>query len=473
MLLIVSASAQEITWSDPQILFAMEDVSSHYPKIGATGDTCHFVWWSNFPGPHGYLLYCHTYNGGQTFSDTVNISGDVYSDQAPSMSVSENSIYISSSLRATSGLNVRAAIRHSHDAGMTWSDTTRFDSYIWATEVAASGDTAYMVWEDEEEINQITGTTDGGLSYSHNMPCGSDNEVQDGCGYNGVGHFVGDKPDPFFVDIIHQRFDFATGEIGPETVISPLDNSHSLHPSVATDEDGTIHVVWFDYLNSPFSSTGWIYYRRSYDGGTIWDDYQILSETAQGNSPDIWVSGDDVYLVYSYWDYEISGNRLRFRMSPDRGDTWSEIETFGDHGHFGSVPHVAAGNDNIYITYHMNSEISNYSIFFLKGELQTEIGDNPVSLLPGEFALSAYPNPFNAATTLSFYLSLSGEVCLKVYDITGREAASLVTGHWSLGNHEIVWNAGGMASGTYLVRLQQQSSGTLLHTQTRKVVLVK
>ena len=89
-----------------------------------------------------------------------------------------------------------------------------------------------------------------------------------------------------------------------------------------------------------------------------------------------------------------------------------------------------------------------------------------------------YPNPFNAATTLTFNLSSSGEVSLKVFDITGREAASLVNGHLSLGKHEFVWDAEGVASGVYLVRLSLLSTAESRHhmplfLQTRKVVLVK
>ena len=97
----------------------------------------------------------------------------------------------------------------------------------------------------------------------------------------------------------------------------------------------------------------------------------------------------------------------------------------------------------------------------------------PESVLPlTTMLLPNYPNPFNAATTLTFNLSSSGKVSLKVFDITGREAASLVHGHLSLGQHSVVWNAEGFASAVYLVRIQQQSAGTLLH-ETRQVVLVK
>ena len=96
---------------------------------------------------------------------------------------------------------------------------------------------------------------------------------------------------------------------------------------------------------------------------------------------------------------------------------------------------------------------------------------------PMEFQLyPAYPNPFNAATTLSFDLLSSEQVSLKIFDITGREAASLVNGHLSLGKHEFIWNAEGMASGVYLVRLSLLSTAeSRQHTSASvlKVVLIK
>ena len=107
----------------------------------------------------------------------------------------------------------------------------------------------------------------------------------------------------------------------------------------------------------------------------------------------------------------------------------------------------------------------------------------PVEHLPDgnqavSFSLSPiYPNPFNAATTVSFNLSSSGNVSLKVFDITGREVQSLVNGHLSLGKHEAVWDAEGCASGVYLVRLtvdeKAPAAESRHHSSARKVVLVK
>jgi len=83
-----------------------------------------------------------------------------------------------------------------------------------------------------------------------------------------------------------------------------------------------------------------------------------------------------------------------------------------------------------------------------------------------------YPNPFNVQTMIPFTLDRAGKVELTVYDVLGREVRVLHATPLQAGTHEVLWNAEGFASGVYLVRLQQQSAGTLLHS-TRKVVLVK
>ena len=80
----------------------------------------------------------------------------------------------------------------------------------------------------------------------------------------------------------------------------------------------------------------------------------------------------------------------------------------------------------------------------------------------------AYPNPFNAKTAISFKLQAPGKVELKVYDITGREVQSLLTGHLSLGEHSVVWNAKDCASGIYFAKLSSSRSH-----KTVKLLLLK
>jgi hypothetical protein len=72
---------------------------------------------------------------------------------------------------------------------------------------------------------------------------------------------------------------------------------------------------------------------------------------------------------------------------------------------------------------------------------------------PSSFILSASPNPFNSMVVIRFDLRDASPIDLRIYDITGREVATLDTRHLTLGENEIVWNAEGMPSGIYFARL--------------------
>ncbi|MEW5799282.1 MAG: T9SS type A sorting domain-containing protein [Bacteroidota bacterium] len=80
-----------------------------------------------------------------------------------------------------------------------------------------------------------------------------------------------------------------------------------------------------------------------------------------------------------------------------------------------------------------------------------------------------YPNPFNPTTTIGFTLQRSGLTTLKVYDVLGREVATLVNEYREAGvYHQSVFNASDAASGIYIVRLE--SAGNV---QSKKIVLMK
>ena len=79
-----------------------------------------------------------------------------------------------------------------------------------------------------------------------------------------------------------------------------------------------------------------------------------------------------------------------------------------------------------------------------------------------------YPNPFNTQTVISYQLQADSYIKLAVYDVMGREIASLVTGHSLLGYHEVVWDASDQSSGVYFVRLKAGN-----YNQTQKLILLK
>jgi hypothetical protein len=90
-------------------------------------------------------------------------------------------------------------------------------------------------------------------------------------------------------------------------------------------------------------------------------------------------------------------------------------------------------------------------------------------LLPKEFALSpAYPNPFNPATTLSFALPVSNTVMISIYNLQGREVATLVNTTMDAGYHTVTWDANSYSSGVYFVHML---AGEYMKTQ--KLMLMK
>lgn len=90
-------------------------------------------------------------------------------------------------------------------------------------------------------------------------------------------------------------------------------------------------------------------------------------------------------------------------------------------------------------------------------------------VLPKEFALSpAYPNPFNPTTTLSFALPVSNTVMISIYNLQGREVATLVNTTMDAGYHTVTWDANSYSSGVYFVHM---IAGEYVNTQ--KLMLVK
>jgi hypothetical protein len=92
-----------------------------------------------------------------------------------------------------------------------------------------------------------------------------------------------------------------------------------------------------------------------------------------------------------------------------------------------------------------------------------------------------HPNPLNPTTNFGFRLPAEvrrrrtqagisdfGFVSLKVFDVLGREVATLVNEMMPAGKYEATWNAAGFPSGVYMIRL---SAGE--QSATRKVVLMK
>lgn len=92
----------------------------------------------------------------------------------------------------------------------------------------------------------------------------------------------------------------------------------------------------------------------------------------------------------------------------------------------------------------------------------------PRLIIPSDFKLAAYPNPFNPATTISFSLPATGPVSVVAYDLMGRVVRTIMNQNLSAGSHTCTFAADDLPSGAYFLKLQHDQREAAL-----KVVLVR
>jgi hypothetical protein len=120
-----------------------------------------------------------------------------------------------------------------------------------------------------------------------------------------------------------------------------------------------------------------------------------------------------------------------------------------------SIGGTLSGND---VFCCMNLDIIQCSPFRTGGNTEwdlVEVGRGEMELaLPAVTTLAQnYPNPFNATTKISYDLATSGNVSLKVYDISGRLVETLVDRYQEAGSQTASWDASGVSSGVYFYKL--------------------
>lgn len=82
------------------------------------------------------------------------------------------------------------------------------------------------------------------------------------------------------------------------------------------------------------------------------------------------------------------------------------------------------------------------------------------SAVPVSQETSAYPNPFSGSTTLSYYLAQDGPVSVEVYNNLGSKVRTLRVGTEAAGSHQLRFDAGDLARGSYLLRVKTGEAAT-------------
>ncbi|MCL4278358.1 MAG: T9SS type A sorting domain-containing protein, partial [Ignavibacteriaceae bacterium] len=101
----------------------------------------------------------------------------------------------------------------------------------------------------------------------------------------------------------------------------------------------------------------------------------------------------------------------------------------------------------------------------LFGKISSSFNSN----LPERFELyQNYPNPFNPLTTIKYDIVKAQDVKVIVYDILGREVATLVNAQQRPGTYEVRWDASNVSSVIYFYQLKTKD-----YVDTKKMILLK
>ncbi|MCX6136234.1 MAG: T9SS type A sorting domain-containing protein [Ignavibacteriales bacterium] len=181
----------------------------------------------------------------------------------------------------------------------------------------------------------------------------------------------------------------------------------------------------------------------------------------------IWVDGtlNDSSDVDTKWCCEVAlpfselafmGPTLHF--PPINGESWRILPTRYDYERKGSkIVELSAWSQTSSSSFHVPSRFGRI-IFSSNPALSVEKQHDPS---PRTFSITNYPNPFNPTTTVRYSIPLpaaghvsdQSTVTIKVFDVLGREVATLVDEKKSAGTYSVVWDAKQSPAGIYFCSL--------------------
>ncbi len=203
-----------------------------------------------------------------------------------------------------------------------------------------------------------------------------------------------------------------------------------------------------------------IVYNRYY--GTGYDEQQILFDLswANGDNPDV-VDWKGTILNIQETDTTIF-SQYRYKKTYNYGSMYYESESLVE----------GIGIVNKEFSYDFGHTTVSLMGCVIDGVVYgdtTFVGVDDEITNNFNYSLSQnYPNPFNPTTKINFSIPKTENVTLKVYDILGKEVATLINGELSAGNHSFQFFGENLSSGLYIYQLKTDN-----YFAVKKMLLIK
>ena len=182
---------------------------------------------------------------------------------------------------------------------------------------------------------------------------------------------------------------------------------------------------------------------------SLYDNYGVADEYMDTSYFDWAATSDSLFLYYDddtmNLEYMINQDTLMTHalFDPCQQDEYETYEECFDDMDISGFEELVEINN-----FRVGQEVNFTSIVLTSTEPNDGLSPNQFTLYP------AYPNPFNPLTTIQFDVetTLSKSV-LNIYDISGKNVATLINERLKSGNYEVQWDASGFSSGVYFSEL--------------------
>ena len=436
--------------------------------IASSGDFVHAVWYDIRDG-NREIYYKRSTDGGVSWGADTRLTNNSANSWYPSVSVSSSVVHVV--WQDNRDGNEEIYYKRSTDGGLSWGTDTRLTSnsgYSLSPSGAVSGSEVHVVWyEDRDGNNEIyyKRSSDGGISWGADTRLTNDLADSYGSSVSVSGSVVHvawqDKRDSNY-EIYHKRSTDAGISWGTDT---RLTNNPALSRYPSLSASGSIvHIVWEDYRGADFN----IYYKRSTDGGTSWTaDIPLTLDSGDSYHPSLSVNGSVLHAVWS--DNRDGNSNIYYKRSTDAGISWQADTPLTSNSATAVSVSVSVSGQVVHVVWQDNRE-GNYEIFYKRNPTGNSVSIRNInSELPNEFLLlQNYPNPFNPNTVITYRLATRSFTSLKIYDLSGKEASTLVNEQLQPGTYEVDFDGNNFTSGVYFYSLVTDE-----FIETKKMILTK
>jgi hypothetical protein len=266
---------------------------------------------------------------------------------------------------------------------------------------------------------------------------------------------------------------YGTSNTGSLTITEPVANI-TFGARIAYNGGSTSNRNGMITYTRLFGGTDWDpYYRRTTNGGSTtgdWTGDYIDASTNRARYTDVIAIRGAAGLFKSGYIQDITGGYAAYYTGWG-GTSWNSptgliVNNIACDSTFGKVRagyRNGGGDDCLAIWSSANNNVYSSRL------CQTTVGIGNKNQIPSVYSLSQnYPNPFNPTTNISFSIPRQGMVKLVVYDVIGKEVATLVNEVKQAGEYNLSFDASKIPSGVYFYKL---TSGSFV--DTKKMVLVK